>query len=172
MSRYDGLIIPRSYSEYINKTDAATLQQALQQNGVLSDIVKAGDEKAVKSKAIIDYLQGDAQKTINGGLKVDSLTVNGSEVAKKSMLPINSDKVVWGSNIRELTVDKLKEFYNSLTEFSYVEFVCRITELSLWGLCKILRLNSEWGSIHFDPVGESYLIELKNGQWLPIKHTS
>ena len=30
MSRYDGLIIPRSYNEYINKTDAATLQQALQ----------------------------------------------------------------------------------------------------------------------------------------------
>ena len=33
MSRYDGLIIPRSYSEYINKTDAATLLQALQLSG-------------------------------------------------------------------------------------------------------------------------------------------
>lgn len=59
MSRYDGLIIPRSYSEYINKTDAATLQQALQLSGVLSGAVAAGDNKAVKSSAVnnalIDY---------------------------------------------------------------------------------------------------------------------
>ena len=52
MSRYDGLIIPRSYSEYINKTDAATLQQALQLSGVLSEAVAAGDNKAVKSSAV------------------------------------------------------------------------------------------------------------------------
>lgn len=52
MSRYDGLIIPRSYSEYINKTDAATLQQALQLSGVLSGAVAAGDNKAVKSDAV------------------------------------------------------------------------------------------------------------------------
>ena len=52
MSRYDGLIIPRSYSEYINKTDAATLQQALQVPGVLSEAVAAGDNKAVKSSAV------------------------------------------------------------------------------------------------------------------------
>ena len=52
MSRYDGLIIPRSYSEYINKTDAATLQQALQVPGVLSGAVAAGDNKAVTSNAV------------------------------------------------------------------------------------------------------------------------
>ena len=52
MSRYDGLIIPRSYSEYINKTDAATLQQALQLPGVLSGAVVAGDNKAVTSNAV------------------------------------------------------------------------------------------------------------------------
>ena len=52
MSRYDGLIIPRSYSEYINKTDAATLQEALQLPGVLSEAVADGDNKAVKSSAV------------------------------------------------------------------------------------------------------------------------
>ena len=57
MSRYDGLIIPRSYSEYINKTDAATLQQALQLSGVLSGTVAAGDNKAVKSDAVNTKLQ-------------------------------------------------------------------------------------------------------------------
>ena len=56
MSRYDGLIIPRSYSEYINKTDAATLQQALQLSGVLSGAVAAGDNKAVKSSAVNNAL--------------------------------------------------------------------------------------------------------------------
>ena len=56
MSRYDGLIIPRSYSEYINKTDAATLQQALQLSGVLSGAVAAGDNKAVTSHAVNNAL--------------------------------------------------------------------------------------------------------------------
>jgi hypothetical protein len=52
MSRYDGLIIPRSYSEYINKTDAATLQQALQLSGVLSNAVTERDNRAVMSDAV------------------------------------------------------------------------------------------------------------------------
>ena len=58
MSRYDGLIIPRSYSEYINKTDAATLSQALQLSGVLSGTVAAEDNKAVKSSAVATALAG------------------------------------------------------------------------------------------------------------------
>lgn len=52
MSRYDGLIIPRSYNEYINKTDPVAMSQALQLNGVLSGTVAAGDNKAVKSSAV------------------------------------------------------------------------------------------------------------------------
>ena len=64
MSRYDGLIIPRSYSEYINKTDAATLQQALQLSGVLSGAVAAGDNKAVKSGAVATALAGYFYKSV------------------------------------------------------------------------------------------------------------
>ena len=56
MSRYDGLIIPRSYNEYINKSDPLTLAQALQQNNVLSGVVAAGDNKAVKSAAVATAL--------------------------------------------------------------------------------------------------------------------
>ena len=71
MSRYDGLIIPRSYSEYINKTDAATLQQALQLSGVLSDTVQSGDNKAVRSKAVntklSNYLSIIADAAVNTG---------------------------------------------------------------------------------------------------------
>jgi hypothetical protein len=52
MSRYDGLIIPRSYSEYINKTDAATLSQALQLSGVMDNAPTAGSSKAARSSGI------------------------------------------------------------------------------------------------------------------------
>ena len=56
MSRYDGLIIPRSYSEYINKTDAATLLQALQQSGVMDAAPTAGSNHPVKSSGIYTAL--------------------------------------------------------------------------------------------------------------------
>lgn len=53
MSRYDGLIIPRSYSEYLNKTDSATLSQMLQHlTGLWSHAVSAGDQKPVTSNAV------------------------------------------------------------------------------------------------------------------------
>nr|DAF85417.1 MAG TPA: hypothetical protein [Siphoviridae sp. ctzm5103] len=64
MSRYDGLIIPRSYSEYINKTDAATLQQALQLSGVLSGAVAADDNKAVTSNAVNGALANLREKRL------------------------------------------------------------------------------------------------------------
>lgn len=76
MSRYDGLIIPRSYSEYINKTDAATLQQALQLSGVLSGAVAAGDNKAVKSSAVNNALAGL--------IKTTGITINASEIRTKT----------------------------------------------------------------------------------------
>ena len=63
MSRYDGLIIPRSYSEYINKTDAATLSQALQLNGVLAQEVAAGNMSAVTSNAVYEALEKYKKKT-------------------------------------------------------------------------------------------------------------
>ena len=82
MSRYDGLIIPRSYSEYINKTDAATLQQALQLSGVLSGAVAAGDNKAVKSSAVNAAL-GDYynKQSVDNKLKgkLDKYILNGNQ---------------------------------------------------------------------------------------------
>ena len=56
MSRYDGLIIPRSYSEYINKTDAATLLQALQQSGVMDAAPIAGSNHPTKSGGVYNSL--------------------------------------------------------------------------------------------------------------------
>lgn len=55
MSRYDGLIIPRSYSEYINKTDAATLLQALQQSGVMDAAPTENSNKPAKSGGVYEF---------------------------------------------------------------------------------------------------------------------
>jgi hypothetical protein len=58
MGRYDGLIIPRSYSEYINKTDAATLSQALQLNNALDDTPTEDSRGGVRSGGVFDALAG------------------------------------------------------------------------------------------------------------------
>ena len=57
MSRYDGLIIPRSYSEYINKTDAATLLQALQLSGVMDNAPIANSNHPAKSGGVYTAIQ-------------------------------------------------------------------------------------------------------------------
>ena len=74
MSRYDGLIIPRSYNEYINKTDPVAMSQALQLSGVLSGAVAAGDNKAVTSNAVNGALANYRQKT-NVFIKNNSKTI-------------------------------------------------------------------------------------------------
>ena len=123
MSRYDGLIIPRSYSEYINKTDAATLQQALQLSGVLSGAVAAGDNKAVTSNAVNDalasYKHVDVYTTSGGNFNnkfyshgaheifiIDTLDVNKwikliystDGVQHKTTKVINSELELYASN--------------------------------------------------------------------------
>ena len=74
MSRYDGLIIPRSYSEYINKTDAATLRQALQLPNVMDSTPTENSNSPVKSGGIYTALAGK-QPT----LAFDTIPTEGSE---------------------------------------------------------------------------------------------
>ena len=74
MSRYDGLIIPRSYSEYINKTDAATLRQALQLPNVMDSTPTENSNRPVRSGGIYTALAGK-QPT----LTFDTIPTEGSE---------------------------------------------------------------------------------------------
>ena len=74
MSRYDGLIIPRSYSEYINKTDAATLSQALQLPSIMDSTPTENSNRPVKSGGIYTALAGK-QPT----LTFDTIPTEGSE---------------------------------------------------------------------------------------------
>lgn len=56
MSAVTSNAVNGALTNYINKTDADTLQQALQLPGVLSRAVAAGDNKAVKSSAVNNAL--------------------------------------------------------------------------------------------------------------------
>lgn len=80
MSRYDGLIIPRSYSEYINKTDAATLSQALQLPNVMDSIPTENSNSPVRSGGIYTALAG----------KQPTITFD-SNPTKGSNNPVSSD---------------------------------------------------------------------------------
>ena len=57
MSALTSNSVYEALTNYINKTDATTLQQALQLPGVLSGAVAAGDNKAVKSSAVNNALE-------------------------------------------------------------------------------------------------------------------
>ena len=105
MSRYDGLIIPRSYSEDINKTDAATLQQALQLSGVLSGAVAASDNKAVTSNAVYEALAEYqiAKKTVlTTSVDLNTLKENGQYFAATDAI---------GNNCTNKPLEMVYSFY-------------------------------------------------------------
>ena len=111
MSRYDGLIIPRSYSEYINKTDAATLAQALQLGGVLAQQVSAGNNAAVTSGAVFQTITSHFMPAtiyipygnFQGNVYIDNqmLTINGCITFDKNIAAF-SDVVLLLDNIESL----------------------------------------------------------------------
>lgn len=103
MSRYDGLIIPRSYSEYLNKTDSATLSQMLQHlTGLWSHAVAAGDNKPVTSDAVYGALTDAA--TIQQALQVPGVL---------------SETVAAGDN-KAVKSDAVNKALSDLTFYSYL----------------------------------------------------
>ena len=138
MSRYDGLIIPRSYSEYINKTDAATLQQALQLSGVLSGAVAAGDNKAVTSNAVNGAL---AEYT-----EIPYLSFNPTNNvwAWHSYNTYNTSKpIVNGQLVAIYLEDKLKNIYWSGTTTGVVTYALQNTNGEKSAKTKCIGIVSE-----------------------------
>ena len=86
MSRYDGLIIPRSYSEYINKTDAATLLQALQLSGVMDNAPTANSNHPVKSSGILAAINNFIPKEILQKFNVNNRPTSANIAAKTDVL--------------------------------------------------------------------------------------
>lgn len=89
MSRYDGLIIPRSYSEYINKTDAATFQQLLQLSGVMDNAPTAQSTNPVKSGGIF---------AANAVIMASSTTLSGVAISAGSVVRVLFTADIAGSD--------------------------------------------------------------------------
>ncbi len=109
MSRYDGLIIPRSYSEYINKTDAATLLQALQLSGVMDNAPTANSVHPVKSGGIYSAI-------INTDAPIGSLIMMYKKTAPNNYLYCD------GSTFDAATYPALYAYLGSNTLPDYREY--------------------------------------------------
>ena len=141
MSRYDGLIIPRSYSEYINKTDAATLSQALQLGGVLDSAPTEDSVKAVKSGGVYTALQG--LETEIGG-KQDALTFD-DVPTEDSDNPVKSSGLV---PVDEVASDNMHAVTSSAVYKSINPSTTTIIESTQKRTVSVTNGQSTWWSMN------------------------
>jgi hypothetical protein len=79
MAKYDGLIIPRSYNDYINKSDPAGVAQALQLTGVMDNAPTAQSTKPAKSGGIF---------AANAVIMASSATLTGVAISAGSVVRV------------------------------------------------------------------------------------
>ena len=109
MSRYDGLIIPRSYSEYINKTDAATLLQALQLSGVMDNAPTSGSNHPTQSGGVFAALAGK-----QAALTFDNVPTSGSNNPVKSSGVYTAVEKCIKRYVRDFAGNTVNEFLANL----------------------------------------------------------
>ena len=79
MAKYDGLIIPRSYNDYVNKSDPISVSQALQLTGVMDNAPTAQSTKPAKSGGIF---------AANAVIMADSATLSGVAISAGSVVRV------------------------------------------------------------------------------------
>ena len=79
MAKYDGLIIPRSYNDYVNKSDPISVSQALQLTGVMDNVPTAQSTKPAKSGGIF---------AANAVIMADSATLSGVAISAGSAVRV------------------------------------------------------------------------------------
>ena len=90
MAKYDGLIIPRSYSDYLNKTDGATLSQMLDSIGGTFDAVPtANSVKPARSGGIF---------SANAVITSDNATFTGVAISARSVVRVMFTAALTGSD--------------------------------------------------------------------------
>ena len=89
MAKYDGLIIPRSYNDYINKSDPLGVAQALQLTGVMDAAPTAASTKPAKSGGIF---------AANAVIMASSATLTGVAISAGSVVRILFTADLTGSN--------------------------------------------------------------------------
>lgn len=89
MAKYDGLIIPRSYNDYINKSDPAGVSQALQLTGVMDAAPTAASTKPAKSGGIF---------AANAVIMASSATLTGVAISAGSVVRVLFTAALTGSD--------------------------------------------------------------------------
>ena len=152
MSRYDGLIIPRSYSEYLNKTDSATLSQMLLHlTGLWSHAVSSGDNKPVTSDAVYEALTDAA--TIQQALQVPGVL---SEV-----VAAGDNKAVKSSAVYEALTNLFNNpinlaFNSSIGSLRFIN----LNIVSEDSVCETIVSSGKYNSINYLGVKASGTIEM------------
>ena len=145
MSRYDGLIIPRSYSEYINKTDAATLLQALQQSGVMDAAPTAGSNHPAKSGGIKSAIDSLAINSITNGETrppTSSAVYNSRIIDKQISIPADGTPVDTGISANGGTTQK----------FGYLFLIMGNTSDGDLTYCRLYLVRTGYSGNHVTPV--------------------
>lgn len=90
MAKYDGLIIPRSYSDYLNKTDGATLSQMLDSIGGTFDATPTPNSvKPARSGGIF---------AANAVITSDNATLTGVAISAGSVVRVMFTAALTGSD--------------------------------------------------------------------------
>ena len=89
MAKYDGLIIPRSYNEYINKSDPLAVTQALQLTGVMDNAPTAQSTKPAKSGGIF---------AANAVIMANNKTLSGVAISAGSVVRVLFTAALTGSD--------------------------------------------------------------------------
>jgi hypothetical protein len=89
MAKYDGLIIPRSYNDYINKSDPAGVAQALQLTGVMDNAPTAQSTKPAKSGGIF---------ALNAVIMASNKTLSGVAISAGSVVRVLFTAALTGSD--------------------------------------------------------------------------
>lgn len=89
MAKYDGLIIPRSYNDYINKSDPAGVAQALQLTGVMDNAPTAQSTKPAKSGGIF---------AANAVIMANNKTLSGVAISAGSVVRVLFTAALTGSD--------------------------------------------------------------------------
>ena len=160
MSRYDGLIIPRSYNEYINKSDPLTLAQALQQNNVLSEAVAAGDNKAVKSGAVYEALTDAA--TIQQALQLPGV-LSGAVAA-------GDNKAVTSNAVNEAlkNYDYVNVYTTSTTDFNNKFAIHGAYEIFIFDILD----ENKWIKLIYSTNGVHYELNKVTNKTLEVKNAN
>lgn len=89
MAKYDGLIIPRSYNDYINKSSVIDVSQALQLTGVMDNAPAAQSTKPAKSGGIF---------AANAVIMASSATLTGVAISAGSVVRVLFTAALTGSD--------------------------------------------------------------------------